>query len=135
MVVHQKHPHNHDHDHDQPPSSSQVSNHHRRHFGHRGMQVLEHLHNRSHNSAVQGKGVIYTQASDFVLPEEVRKQEISGPVSARPMGDLDLTANDWVMSSGAPSREELALIKKHVKQTAHVLGTSSKKVLGEAQNP
>ncbi|KAJ1816589.1 hypothetical protein LPJ56_002308 [Coemansia sp. RSA 2599] len=108
------------------------------------MQVLEHFHSHSHSygdsnddsrraGAVQRNGVIYTQASDFVLPEEVRKQEISGPVTARPMGDVDLTANDWVLSSGAPSREELYRLKKHAKQTAHMLGTSSKRVLGEAQ--
>ncbi|KAJ2371360.1 hypothetical protein IW150_004627 [Coemansia sp. RSA 2607] len=99
--------------------------------------MLEHLRHhsrlgsRSHGQSQDGNGVIYTQASDFVLPEEVDKQMISGPVSARPMGDIDLTANDWVMSNGSPSHKELHLLKKHARQTAHALGTSSKKILEE----
>ncbi|KAJ1642108.1 hypothetical protein LPJ64_006017 [Coemansia asiatica] len=134
-MAHHKLPHNNNQSLSRPPSKGQRHHHH--FLGQHGMQVLEHLHNSGYSSASAGKGngVIYTQASDFVLPEEVRKQQISDPVSARPMGDLDLTANDWVLSSGAPSREELHLLKKHAKQTAHALGTSSKKVLGEAHDP
>ncbi|KAJ1862605.1 hypothetical protein LPJ73_000714 [Coemansia sp. RSA 2703] len=107
-------------------------NHH-----HPKQHMLEHLRHhsrlgsRSHGQSQDGNGVIYTQASDFVLPEEVDKQMISGPVSARPMGDIDLTANDWVMSNGSPSHKELHLLKKHARQTAHALGTSSKKILEE----
>ncbi|KAJ2786370.1 hypothetical protein GGI15_001578 [Coemansia interrupta] len=115
-------------------SGEQHHNHYRQHI----FEQLRHhsrLGSGSHGQSQDGNGVIYTQASDFVLPEEVDKQMISGPVSARPMGDIDLTANDWVMSSGSPSHKELHLLKKHAKQTAHVLGTSPKKVLGEAHEP
>ncbi|KAJ2244412.1 hypothetical protein GGI13_006231 [Coemansia sp. RSA 455] len=80
-----------------------------------------------------GRGVIYTQASDFVHPGEIDKEEISRPMSAKPMGDVDVTANDWVYTGGAPSHDELRAIKKHTKQTAHVLRAGSKKTLEEAQ--
>ncbi|KAJ1773302.1 hypothetical protein IW140_000432 [Coemansia sp. RSA 1813] len=81
----------------------------------------------------EGNGVIYTKASDFVLPDEVSKQEISKPIAVRKMGNIDVTANDWVYSSGAPSAREITQLKKHAKQTAHALGTSPKKVIEDAQ--
>ncbi|KAJ1656941.1 hypothetical protein GGF38_004493 [Coemansia sp. RSA 25] len=80
-----------------------------------------------------GYGTVYTQASDFVHPGEIDKQAISRPMSAKPMGVVDVTANDWVYTGGAPSREELHAIKKRAKQTAHVLGAGSKKVLEQDQ--
>ncbi|KAJ2895589.1 hypothetical protein IWW38_002258 [Coemansia aciculifera] len=77
-------------------------------------------------------GIIYTQASDFVHPAEIDKQRISTPTSAKPMGIVDVTANDWVYTGGEPSREELHTIKKHTRQTAHVLGAGLRKRVSEA---
>ncbi|KAJ1996382.1 hypothetical protein GGI25_000446 [Coemansia spiralis] len=82
----------------------------------------------------KGHGIIYTKASDFVLPSEVDKQEISRPVAARKMGSVDVTASDWVVSSGAPSNKELHSLKKHSKQTARALGVSPKRFIEDAQN-
>ncbi|KAJ2381454.1 hypothetical protein GGI23_007581, partial [Coemansia sp. RSA 2559] len=89
--------------------------------------------NRRSQGMHEDKGIIYTQASDFVLPDEVDKQDISKPVAVRRMGSIDVTANDWVYSSGAPSAKEINQLKKHAKQTAHALGTSPKKVIGDVQ--
>ncbi|KAJ2188555.1 hypothetical protein IWW43_005281 [Coemansia sp. RSA 1935] len=68
-------------------------------------------------------------ASDFVHPRSLQKDDISRPVSARKMGDIDVTANDCVYSSSAPSAREIHLLEKNVKQTAHALKTSRKKML------
>ncbi|KAJ2512986.1 hypothetical protein H4217_006580, partial [Coemansia sp. RSA 1939] len=73
-------------------------------------------------------------ASDFVLPEEIKKQEISKPVAIRRMGSIDVTANDWVFSSGAPSAKELSQLRKHAKQTAHALGIRPRKITEAIQD-
>ncbi|KAJ2161371.1 hypothetical protein GGF46_001549 [Coemansia sp. RSA 552] len=80
-------------------------------------------------SKQRGSGVIYTQASDFVHPEHFDKDAISRPVSARPMGDIDVTANDGVCSSSAPSPQELHALEQHARQTAHALKTRRKRIL------
>ncbi|KAI7834286.1 hypothetical protein BX661DRAFT_176921 [Kickxella alabastrina] len=108
-----------------------------------GTPLLDHFHHHQNHSKQQrqqellrdDRGVIYTLASDFVHPNMVDKHDITGPLSAKPMGDIDLTANDWVVRNGTPSREDIHLIKKHAKQTAHALGTSSKKFISDIQNP
>ncbi|KAJ2491998.1 hypothetical protein IWW37_001851 [Coemansia sp. RSA 2050] len=99
------------------------------------MHMPRFIHSPVHARKEQpgGYGIIYTQASDFVHPGEIDKEEISRPMSAKPMGVVDFTANDWVYTGGAPSRHELRTIKKHAKQTAHALGTVPKKVLAEAR--
>ncbi|KAJ2723437.1 hypothetical protein GGI07_002639 [Coemansia sp. Benny D115] len=107
----------------------------KRHSLHILDQIRHHSHLKQPSAGVpgeQGNGVIYTMASDFIHPNEVDKNFISGPMSARPMGDIDITANDWILSSSAPSRQEMHILKKHAKETAHALGTSSKKFLSDA---
>ncbi|KAJ2827119.1 hypothetical protein IWW50_002044 [Coemansia erecta] len=71
-------------------------------------------------------------ASDFVHPRSLQKADISQPVKAEKMGDVDFTANDCVFSRSAPSSREVHLLEKHVKETAHALRTSRKKVLRDA---
>ncbi|KAJ2862443.1 hypothetical protein GGH94_004269 [Coemansia aciculifera] len=97
------------------------------------MPRLTHSPVHIRKEQTDGCGVIYTQASDFVHPGEIDKEEISRPMSAKPMGVVDVTANDWVYTGGPPSRNELRAIKKHTKQTAHVLRTGSKRVHEEVQ--
>ncbi|PIA19490.1 hypothetical protein COEREDRAFT_78836, partial [Coemansia reversa NRRL 1564] len=80
-----------------------------------------------------GSGVIYTMASDFVHPSQVDKDAISLPVAAKPMGEVDVTANDCVYSNSSPSLKEMHDLEKHAKQTAHALGTKPKKVLRETR--
>ncbi|KAJ2814303.1 hypothetical protein FBU31_007340 [Coemansia sp. 'formosensis'] len=96
------------------------------------MHMPRFIHTPVHVSKEQSDGVIYTHSSDFVHPQAVEKEEISCPVAAKPMPIVDVTANDWVYTGGTPSRNELRAIKKHVKQTARMLGTDSKKII-EAQ--
>lgn len=62
---------------------------------------------------------LYVNASEFV--NYVNKEQISGPVSARPMGAMDITACD-VVCRGIPTIEELRLLRRRVRQTASALG-------------
>ncbi|KAJ2799190.1 hypothetical protein H4R20_004535 [Coemansia guatemalensis] len=63
---------------------------------------------------------LYVNASEFI--NYVSKDQISGPVSARPMGAMDITACD-VICRGIPTSDELRLLRRRVRQTATALGT------------
>ncbi|KAJ2613238.1 hypothetical protein H4S08_002322 [Coemansia sp. RSA 1365] len=65
-------------------------------------------------------GCLYVNASEFI--NYVSKEQISGPVSARPMGAMDITACD-VICRGVPTSDELRLLRRRVRQTATALGT------------
>ncbi|KAJ2846344.1 hypothetical protein IWW36_004397, partial [Coemansia brasiliensis] len=80
-----------------------------------------------------GSGIIYTKASDFVHPKQPLKGDISCPIKSRPMGSVDVTANDFVCSGAAPSSREVHLLEKHLRQTAHALKTSRRRVLHQSQ--
>ncbi|KAJ2779458.1 hypothetical protein H4R18_004009 [Coemansia javaensis] len=62
---------------------------------------------------------LYVSASEFV--NYVSKDQISGPVSAQPMGPMDITACD-VICRGIPTAEELRLLRRRVRLTAMALG-------------
>ncbi|KAI9505045.1 hypothetical protein BX070DRAFT_233206 [Coemansia spiralis] len=64
-------------------------------------------------------GTLYVNASEFI--NHVSKDQISGPVSARPMGAMDITACD-VICRGIPTAEELKLLRRCVRKTATALG-------------
>ncbi|KAJ2357183.1 hypothetical protein IWW50_002045 [Coemansia erecta] len=66
------------------------------------------------------KGTLYVNASEFI--NYVSKDQISGPVSAQPMGAMDITACD-VICHGIPTADELRLLRRRVRLTASALGT------------
>ncbi|KAJ1824767.1 hypothetical protein GGH91_005735 [Coemansia sp. RSA 2671] len=68
---------------------------------------------------LSGGGTLYVNASEFI--NYVQKDQISGPVAARPMGAMDITACD-VICRGIPSIQELKLLRRRVRQTAMALG-------------
>ncbi|KAJ1669120.1 hypothetical protein GGF38_002498 [Coemansia sp. RSA 25] len=69
--------------------------------------------------SMSGGGTLYVNASEFI--NYVNKDQISGPVAARPMGAMDITACD-VICRGIPSIQELRLLRRRVRQTAMALG-------------
>ncbi|KAJ2793242.1 hypothetical protein H4R21_005971 [Coemansia helicoidea] len=83
---------------------------------------------RSERKARGGTGVIFTMASDFVHQDTIAKESISPPVSAAPMGPIDVTAICGLYSNGEPSQAELHTLHKHSKQTARALGVKHRKV-------
>ncbi|KAJ2771296.1 hypothetical protein IWQ56_001838 [Coemansia nantahalensis] len=81
-------------------------------------------------SAVPRKSsCLYVNASEFV--NYVSKDQISGPVAARPMGAMDITACD-VICSGIPSAEELRLLRRRVRLTALALGTRANRCIEQS---
>ncbi|KAJ2895674.1 hypothetical protein GGI21_005122, partial [Coemansia aciculifera] len=68
---------------------------------------------------MSGDSTLYVNASEFI--NYVNKDQISGPVAARPMGAMDVTACD-VICRGIPTMQELKLLRRRVRQTAMALG-------------
>ncbi|KAJ1964074.1 hypothetical protein GGI12_001665, partial [Dipsacomyces acuminosporus] len=71
------------------------------------------------SSSHRGHGALYVNSSEFI--NHVDKHQISSPVSAQPMGLMDITACD-VICRGIPSQAELKLLRRHVRKTASLLG-------------
>ncbi|KAJ2468183.1 hypothetical protein GGI02_003780 [Coemansia sp. RSA 2322] len=71
------------------------------------------------SSGMSSGGTLYVNASEFI--NYVNKDQISGPVAARPMGAMDITACD-VICRGIPTLAELKLLRRRVRQTAAALG-------------
>ncbi|KAJ2161372.1 hypothetical protein GGF46_001550 [Coemansia sp. RSA 552] len=74
-------------------------------------------------------GSLYVNASEFI--NYVTKEQISGPVSARPMGAMDITACD-VICRGIPTETELKLLRQRVRQTASALGTRANRSIEQS---
>ncbi|KAJ1740892.1 hypothetical protein LPJ68_003351 [Coemansia sp. RSA 1086] len=74
-------------------------------------------------------GSLYVSASEFI--NYVSKDQISGPVAARPMGAMDITACD-VICRGVPTSEELHLLRRRVRQTASALGTRANRSIEQS---
>ncbi|KAJ2502574.1 hypothetical protein GGH96_000978 [Coemansia sp. RSA 1972] len=75
------------------------------------------------------KGSLYVSASEFI--NYVSKDQISGPVSAQPMGAMDITACD-VICRGIPTADELRLLRRRVRLTASVLGTRANRSIEQS---
>ncbi|KAJ2711143.1 hypothetical protein H4R19_003389 [Coemansia spiralis] len=86
-----------------------------------------HFHRHDKGKASGGTGIIFTMASDYVHPDAIPKESISPPVSAAPMGPIDITAVDGAYCSSEPSAAEVHALHKHARQTAHALGTRHRK--------
>ncbi|KAJ2786371.1 hypothetical protein GGI15_001579 [Coemansia interrupta] len=71
------------------------------------------------NSSAAVDSTLYVNASEFI--NYIHKDQISGPVSARPMGAMDITACD-VICRGIPSPAEIKLLRRYVRKTATALG-------------
>ncbi|KAJ2711144.1 hypothetical protein H4R19_003390 [Coemansia spiralis] len=72
---------------------------------------------------------LYVNASEFI--NYVSKDQISGPVAARPMGAMDITACD-VICRGIPTAEELRLLRRRVRLTALALGTRANRSIEQS---
>ncbi|KAJ2878432.1 hypothetical protein FB639_003389 [Coemansia asiatica] len=71
------------------------------------------------NSDLSVDSTLYVNASEFI--NYINKDQISGPVAARPMGAMDITACD-VICRGIPSAAEIKLLRRYVRKTASALG-------------
>ncbi|KAJ1899468.1 hypothetical protein LPJ66_002086 [Kickxella alabastrina] len=74
---------------------------------------------KSKYTGVSVDSTLYINASEFI--NVISKDQISSPVSARPMGAMDITACD-VICRGIPSASELKLLRRYVRKTASALG-------------
>ncbi|KAJ2723438.1 hypothetical protein GGI07_002640 [Coemansia sp. Benny D115] len=63
---------------------------------------------------------LYVFSSEFI--NRIEKKQISGPVAARPMGDVDITSCDVICRGAGPTMDELKKLRRAASRTASFLG-------------